>query len=103
MTADLPEIAVELWSLVTSQGTLELSLQDVPVPTPAANEVLVRAEASPINPSDLGLLIAGADMATATVAGTRERPIVQPRWQPGRWKGFRHDSTNRSRWAMRGG
>ena len=76
MTADLPENALELRSLVTSQGTLELSLHDVPVPTPAANEVLVRVEASPINPSDLGLLIAGADMTTATVAGTPERPIV---------------------------
>jgi NADPH:quinone reductase len=76
MSADLPENALELRSLVTSQGTLELSLRDVPVPTPAANEVLVRVEASPINPSDLGLLIAGADMTTATVAGTSERPIV---------------------------
>jgi NADPH:quinone reductase-like Zn-dependent oxidoreductase len=76
MTADLPDSALELRSLVTSQGTLELSLDDVPVPTPAANEVLVRVEASPINPSDLGVLIAGADMTTATVAGTPERPIV---------------------------
>ena len=76
MTADLPDSALELRSLVTSQGTLELSLHDVPVPTPAANEVLVRVEASPINPSDLGVLIAGADMTTATVAGTPERPVV---------------------------
>ncbi|MDT5364069.1 MAG: NADPH:quinone reductase [Mycobacterium sp.] len=76
MTADLPENALELRSLVTSQGTLELSLHEVPVPTPAANEVLVRVEASPINPSDLGLLIADADMTTATAAGTPERPFV---------------------------
>jgi NADPH2:quinone reductase len=76
MTADLPDTALELRSLVTSQGTLELSLYEVPVPTPTGNEVLVRVEASPINPSDLGLLTAGADMATATVAGTPERPIV---------------------------
>jgi NADPH:quinone reductase len=76
MTADLPNSALELRSLVTSQGTLELSLHDVEVPTPAANEVLVRVEASPINPSDLGLLIPGADMAAATVAGTPERPVV---------------------------
>jgi NADPH:quinone reductase-like Zn-dependent oxidoreductase len=62
--------------LVTSQGTLELSLHDVQVPTPAANEVVVRVEASPINPSDLGLLTATADMTTATVAGTPERPVV---------------------------
>jgi NADPH:quinone reductase-like Zn-dependent oxidoreductase len=72
----LPENALELRSLVTSQGTLELSLHEVPVPTPAANEVLVRVEASPINPSDLGLLIADADMTTATAAGTPERPFV---------------------------
>jgi NADPH:quinone reductase len=76
MTADLPDRALELRSLVTSQGTLELSLHDVPVPSPAANEVLVRVEASPINPSDLGVLIAGADMSAATVAGTPERPTV---------------------------
>jgi NADPH:quinone reductase len=76
MAADLPETALELRSLVTSGGTLELSLQEVPVPAPGANEVLVRVEASPINPSDLGLLIASADMSTATVAGTPERPVV---------------------------
>src|SRR3984893_10771188 len=76
MTANLPDQALELRSLVTAQGTLELSLHDVPVPSPAANEVLVRVEASPINPSDLGVLVAGADMSTATVAGTPQRPIV---------------------------
>ena len=76
MTADLPDNALELRSLVTSHGTLELSLQEVPVPVPSANEVLVRVEASPINPSDLGLLLAGADMTTAHVAGTPERPVV---------------------------
>src|SRR6201987_5851193 len=76
MAGDLPDTALELRSLVTSGGTLELSLHEVPVPVPGANEVLVRVEASPINPSDLGLLIASADMTTATVAGTPERPVV---------------------------
>jgi NADPH:quinone reductase len=76
VAGDLPDIALELRSLVTSGGTLELSLHEVPVPAPAANEVLVRVEASPINPSDLGLLTASADMTTATVTGTPERPIV---------------------------
>jgi NADPH:quinone reductase-like Zn-dependent oxidoreductase len=76
MTAPLPDTALELRSLVTSQGTLELSLQDVSVPTPGADEVLVRVEAAPINPSDLGLLVAGADMTSAKVEGTPERPIV---------------------------
>jgi NADPH:quinone reductase len=76
MTADVPAEALELRSLVSSGGSLELSLHEAPVPTPGANEVLVRVEASPINPSDLGLLTAGADMTTATVAGTPERPVV---------------------------
>jgi len=76
MTGDVPENALELRSLVTAHGTLELSLHEVPVPVPAADQVLVRVEASPINPSDLGLLIAGADMSTATVGGAPERPSV---------------------------
>jgi NADPH2:quinone reductase len=88
MTADLPEQALELRSLVTSQGTLEISLYDVPVQAPAANEVVVRVEASPINPSDLGVLIAGADMSTATVAGTPEHPVVTARLPEGALAGL---------------
>ncbi|MEZ0360170.1 zinc-binding dehydrogenase [Mycobacterium sp. SA01] len=76
MVENLPDKALELRSLVTSDGTLELSLQDVDVPSPGDNQVLVRVEAAPINPSDLGLLIATADMSTATVTGTPERPVV---------------------------
>ncbi len=76
MTAELPDTALELRSTVTSQGTVEISLHDVPVPAPAADEVLVRVQAAPINPSDLGVLTVGADLATATVTGTPERPIV---------------------------
>src|SRR5271167_561464 len=76
MTADVPDNALELRSLVTSHGMLELSLQEVPIPVPSANEVVVRVEASPINPSDLGLLLAGADMTTAHVAGTPQRPVI---------------------------
>ncbi len=76
MTAGLPDRALELRSTVTSHGTLELSLLDVAVPAPGANEVVVRVEAAPINPSDLGVLIAGADMTTATVQGTTDRPTV---------------------------
>jgi NADPH2:quinone reductase len=76
MTAGLPDSALALRSTVTSQGTLELSLLDVPIPTPGPNEVLVRVEAAPINPSDLGVLIPGADMTTATVEGAPDRPVV---------------------------
>ena len=40
-----------------------MTLVDVEVPEPAADEVLVRMEATPINPSDLGLLFGAADIA----------------------------------------
>ena len=68
--------ALELRSLVKSSGELELSLAEVAVPRPAAHEVVVRIEASPLNPSDLGLLFSAADMTKAVASGTTERPIV---------------------------
>jgi NADPH:quinone reductase-like Zn-dependent oxidoreductase len=67
---------LQLRSLIKKSGELELSLANVPVPEPAADEVVVRVEATPINPSDLGLLIGPADMSTAKVSGTKESPIV---------------------------
>ena len=72
----LPATALQLRTLVTESPTVELSLADVDVPRPAPDQVLVRVEAAPINPSDLGLLFAGADVAAATVSGTPERPLV---------------------------
>ncbi len=68
--------ALELRSLIKKSGELELSLVSVPVPEPGADEVLVRVEASPINPSDLGLLVGAADMATAKVSGTGAATVV---------------------------
>jgi NADPH:quinone reductase len=76
MTTNTPETGRELRSLVTSEGTLQLSLADVPVPEPKANEVIVRVEGAPINPSDLGLLFAGADMTVATGSGSPDRPVI---------------------------
>jgi len=67
---------LQLQSLVTKEGTLELSLATIPVPKPADDEVLVRVEASPINPSDLGLLFGMADMTTAAASGSPDSPLV---------------------------
>lgn len=61
---------------MTSDGQLVLSLEDTDVPAPGPDEVVVRVEASPINPSDLGLLIGPADMSRAQVSGTSEMPVV---------------------------
>jgi NADPH2:quinone reductase len=76
VTEPLPTSSLELRSLVTEQGTLQLSLTDVPLSALNSDEILVRVEAAPINPSDLGLLLAGADLASASVEGTSERPVV---------------------------
>ena len=69
-------MALQLRSLVRANGELELSLHDEPMPEPQAHEVVIRVEASPMNPSDLGLLFGAADMATAKVSGTPDRPVV---------------------------
>ena len=74
---------LQLRSLITASGTLELSLQRVPTPVPTADEVVVRVEASPLNPSDLGLLLGAADMSTATLSGTAEQPVVTASVPPG--------------------
>ncbi len=71
--------ALQLRSLVRSNGELEVSLQSVPVPEPAADEVLVRIQATPINPSDLGLLFGAADMSTMKVGGTASHPVLTAR------------------------
>ena len=66
----------QLRSLVTADGILELSLATVEVPEPGPDEVLIRVEAAPINPSDIGLLLAGADLSTARASGTPEQPVI---------------------------
>jgi len=67
---------LQLRSLIRKSGELELSLMNVPTPEPKADEVVVRVEATPINPSDLGLLTGAADMSTAKTSGTKELPVV---------------------------
>ncbi|MDP1617958.1 zinc-binding dehydrogenase [Phenylobacterium sp.] len=60
---------LELRSLITSDGELRLSLERVPTPEPGPGQLLVKVQASPINPSDLGLLLGPADMATLKASG----------------------------------
>ncbi len=48
-------------STVTDDGTVRITIDEAPMLEPGPDEVVVAVEASPINPSDLGMLIAGAD------------------------------------------
>jgi len=70
------DAGLQLRSLVRKTGELELSLARVPIPTPATDEVVVRVEASPINPSDLGLLLGAADIRTAKLSGDGDNTVV---------------------------
>ena len=67
---------LQLRSLIKKSGELEISLVNVPTKEPSADEVVVRIEATPINPSDLGLLTGAADMTTAKASGTRDAPVI---------------------------
>jgi NADPH2:quinone reductase len=71
---------------VSRDGELQLSLVDVAIPSPMEDEVLIRVEASPINPSDLGLLFGAADMSTATQSGTAANPVITARVPEGLMK-----------------
>lgn len=75
MSAD-GKTGLQLRSLIKNSGELEISLANVPTPEPGPDEVVVRVEASPINPSDLGLLTGAADMTTAKTSGTKESPVI---------------------------
>ncbi len=72
----MSETMRQLVSTLTSEGKLELSIATVDRPEPTADEVLIRVEASPINPSDLGAMFGPADMATAEAAGSSDNPKV---------------------------
>ena len=69
-------MARQLQSKITSDGRLEVSLADIEMPAPGPDEVVLRVEAAPINPSDLGLLFGPADMSKATASGTPDNPRI---------------------------
>ena len=76
MTTSLAHSGLQLRSLVKASGELEISLLTVETPSPKPDEVVVRIEATPINPSDIGLLFGAADISTAKVTGTPASPVV---------------------------
>jgi NADPH:quinone reductase-like Zn-dependent oxidoreductase len=76
MEGTLPNGGLQLRSTVTRDGTVELELADVAVAPPADDQVVVRIEASPINPSDIIPMLAGADPEQARFGGAADRPKV---------------------------
>jgi NADPH:quinone reductase len=76
MPTDIPDRALELRTEVAPDATLRLFVEEVDVARPGPGQVLVRVEAAPINPSDLGLLLAGADPTQVQRQGPPERPVL---------------------------
>ena len=68
---------LQLKSLVTAEGYVELFLESSPVPDCAEDEVLIEVHAAPINPSDMGALFASADMSTAELLGSPHKPRIR--------------------------
>jgi NADPH2:quinone reductase len=73
----MAESGLQFQTCINQEGELTLTLEEVTFPEPKADEVLVRVEAAPINPSDLGLLFGPADMSTAVYSSEHGRPMVK--------------------------
>jgi NADPH:quinone reductase-like Zn-dependent oxidoreductase len=70
------ENGLQVRSLVKKSGVLEVSLVAAPTPEPGPDEIVIRVEATPINPSDIALLLGPVDMNTAKQSGTAESPVL---------------------------
>ncbi len=73
---DLPEHALELRSTLSDDGIVTLAVRSTDVPPPGDDQVVVRVDAAPINPSDLGMLFAGGDADASLAAGDGMYPGV---------------------------
>ena len=65
----LPKTYMQMFSTLSTEGVLKMELIEQQMPAPKPNQVIVRVEASPINPSDLGVMFGMASMGEATSAG----------------------------------
>ncbi len=67
---------IQLTSTISSDNKLTLALQEIDMPQPKADEVVVRIEAAPLNPSDLAVMFSVADMSTAQQSGSEQNPVI---------------------------
>ena len=73
----------QIRSKVTSDGNIEISIATVEKPIPSDNEVLIKVEAAPINPSDLGLLLSfAADLSTINISGSGDETVTSMKINP---------------------
>lgn len=65
----LPATYLRMLSTVTEEGQLRMELVETPMPEPKPHEVVIRVEATPINPSDHGVMFGWTNMDAATSSG----------------------------------
>jgi NADPH:quinone reductase-like Zn-dependent oxidoreductase len=58
----------QLFTTLAADGKLTLEVAEATFPVPTGNQVLVKMEGAPINPSDLAILTSAADFANAEYA-----------------------------------
>ena len=76
-------VSKEIRSMVTNDGSIELSIKTSEIPTPSADEVIIKVEAAPINPSDLGLLLSfAADISSISTTGSGDETITTMKIHP---------------------
>ena len=80
----MPSTTLEIRSRISREGELKLWLEEVPLPRPRPNELVVRVEAAPLNPSDQILMLGSVDLTSLRASGTVNRPIIEGRVPPER-------------------
>ena len=75
----LPATYLQLLSTVSEDGTLTMEMAEQPMPTPKPDQIIVRIEATPINPSDHGVMFGWADISAAKSTGAgKDRVLTAP-------------------------
>ena len=72
----LPATYLQMLSTITKDGELRMELVEKPMPTPAADQVIIKIEATPINPSDHGVMFGWTDMSGASSKGKGKDTVL---------------------------
>jgi NADPH2:quinone reductase len=72
----IPATYLQMLSTITAEGQLRMELVEQAMPVPSANQVIVQIEATPINPSDHGVMFGWSDMANAATSGAGAKTVL---------------------------
>ena len=73
----LPSSYLQMFSTVSEDGELRLELAEQQIPTLKSSQVLIKVEASPVNPSDLGVMFGWARMSDAHSVGSGKTAVLK--------------------------